>query len=210
MTDQKSKGISTEQQSDVSNSSNSRLSRDETMDIFRKMANSKPLRIRNVDAYKLFGQGVWLIQAKSAAQLKNFDGSRSIYVPMTSLGMFFVNPVIMKEKIDPTREILLAATYLIPGDNTLSYIWTKATISQDTQPVMKKELVPVSKVTIPISPTPVQPVKHPRVNLPSVVNGSGGKGNFQIKPRPVKRSGAVVTGTPVISTVKKSTGKKPK
>jgi len=133
----------------------------------------------NIGAHKLFGQGVWLMQARSAAQLRSMDGSRSVYIPMSSLGMFFNDSVIVNEKIDPTREMLLAATYIVSGDNTLSYIWTKASI-------------------------PVETGKRPSVTIPSITERTGKKSVSPVKAVRSRGKGSIVTGNPVIPTMKKS------
>lgn len=185
-------------------SGDSRLSKDETLDIFRKMANSRVLRLRNVESHKLFGQGVWLIQAKSAAQLRVFNVDRAIYVPMASLPMFFSNPAIMKEKIDPSKEMLIAATYIVTGENSLSYIWTKVIAPVKKQPVQLPSPTQVVVERAPVLTTPT-----PRVNIPPAVTGPGGKSPFQIKPRSGRRTGAIVTSEPPIGNIKKTSRKKP-
>lgn len=189
-----------------------RLSKDETLSIFRKMANSRVLRLKNVESHKLFGQGVWLIQAKSAAHLRVFNVDKAIYVPMASLSMFFSNPAILKEEIDPAREMLIAATYIVAGENSLSYIWTKVTApegssTKSVQPVRKQpvQVPPPKQVIVDKTPTTITP----RVNIPSAITGSRDKSSFQIKPRLTKRTGAIVTSEPPIGNIKKTSRKKP-
>lgn len=195
-------------------SGDSRLSKDETLDIFRKMANSRVLRLRNVESHKLFGQGVWLIQAKSAAQLRVFNVDRAIYVPMASLPMFFSNPAIMKEKIDPSKEMLIAATYIVTGENSLSYIWTKViapegSSTKKTAPVKKQPVQLPSPTQVVVERAPVLTTPTPRVNIPPAVTGPRGKSPFQIKPRSGRRTGTIVTSEPPIGNTKKTSRKKP-
>ena len=132
--------------------SSSRLTNDETTAIFRSMANSKVLRERNALAYKLFGQGVWLLQAKSAPLLKRTDPSKAIYVPMGSLSMFFTNQALMQEKINPSKEMLVAFVYVVPNEGTLAYMWTKAFVKEENTDTQS---VSTPRANIPINIPPV-------------------------------------------------------
>lgn len=170
---------------------NLRLNKEETMSIFRNMANSQHLRSRNALAYKVFGQGIWLIQGKSASQVKQIDPAKAVYVPMASLPMFFTNQSLFQEKINASKEMLVAITYVVPGDNSLAYFWTKAVFAEDT-------IVPKQPPRQKVSTVPT-----PRVNVPSVVTANTKK-PFKLTPRAPKSGGVIVTASPAVTTTKKS------
>lgn len=153
----------------MSEHAGNRLSKDENVDIFKKMANCVTLRLRNINAHRLFGQGVWLIQAKSAEQLRKFDVSRAVYVPMTSLSMFFFDSSLFRERINPEKEMLVAATYIVPEGDTLSYIWTKATFPSAPIKTPVKQTVLSPKEDVKVSRDTQKDTRKPKVNIPRTI-----------------------------------------
>lgn len=141
------------------------------------MANSRVLRERNAHAYKLFGQGVWLLQAKSASLLKKTDPSRAVYVPMGSLSMFFTNQALMQEKINPSKEMLIAFTYVVPEEGTLSYMWTKAFVKEESNPQSSPAPAPVKSTRQRITAVTIPPV---------VTNGKKPSGSREKTKKPLK------------------------
>lgn len=125
-----------------------RLTKDETAELFRRMANTATLRLRNVRAYELFGMGAWVLQARSATQLKTLDPGRAVYVPMASLPMFLSDATLYGERVDPRSQMILVCTYMVSGENTLSYVWTKAsfpvspTVSPTNETASKTQTIP--------------------------------------------------------------------
>lgn len=107
----------------------SHLTSDESKKLLEKMANSIDIQSKNINAYKLFGQGVWLLQGRSSLDLIKMDVSKAVYIPMSSLSMFFTNQSIYLEKIDPSREMLIAATHINLESKSISHIWTKVSLS---------------------------------------------------------------------------------
>lgn len=191
------------------NTQSARLTKDETIEIFQKMVNCKALRLRNISAHQLFGPGVWLLQAKSASSLKVFDPAKAVYVPYASLPMFFVDKSLLQERIDPTKEILVAATYIISGENTLSYIWTKGSVNDNnsTNSTSKKEVPKSNRVQSSSDEKATSSTNSPRVNIPQVATvNSIRKPSTPIRQMK-KTNGVVIDGKPPVSGKVQSSSK---
>jgi hypothetical protein len=98
-----------------------RLSKNEEMSILQSMGDDTVLRSKYLPAHQLFGPGIWILQAKSSSSLKSMKPSRAIYVPLSSVDMFFTDDKLVNSKIDPNTSMLVGIIYGVPEENVSPY-----------------------------------------------------------------------------------------
>lgn len=157
---------------------------------FKLIASSKNVQTRHPYLSGLYGAGIWLLYANSIQSLAEMDGSKAIYVPITSISMFFNDSTILLEKINTSKEMIVAVVCLYPKEGVTRHFWTKVTIpantakpsvKQDVQSIPNKSLSPPVKTSLPV---PGKSTILPKTaHNPSVTNG----GNYPRNP-PVKRN----------------------
>lgn len=139
------------------------LSALETKAILESIGRSPYLLSKYQSLHTILGSGIWIIKANSALELKNMKVENAVYIPLTSVYMFFNDQVLANMKIDPAKQMLVGLIYTIPLKTgpSIKYAYTSISFNPISPTPVTRSLQMIPKKTTPTVSCPVKKInKH--------------------------------------------------